>query len=872
MADVVPYRLPHTVVPHRYELVIEPDLASDRFEGTVTVALETLETVTELVLNASRLTLEDAVVTGADGVPAALEVSYRPDDERVVLTPPTPLSPGPAALFIRFAGPLAHDLRGFYRAAVTGPDGRKVLIAATQCESTDARRVFPCWDEPEFKAVFAVSLIVPEGARALSNAREITNLAERPGYRRVTFADTVPMSTYLVALVVGPFELTSPILVDNVPVRIAARPGFAHLTDFAADAAVATLRFFQNYFGIPYPGDKLDHVAIPEFAAGAMENLGLVTYRENALLVDREHSSPMEQLAVLGTMAHETAHMWFGDLVTMRWWNGIWLNEAFATFMELLAVDALHPEWDVWAVFAAGRAYALGIDGLANTRPIEYPVGPPAEASAMFDALTYQKGAAVLRMLEQYLGPDVFRRGITEYLTRHRYGNTETGDLWDALEAVSGEPVRVMMDSWVFQGGYPLVHAAVAEDGRAITLTQRQFRYQGRHDGVWQVPVVCGIRRSDGGGAAVSALLGREALRVPLEDGWTSVVVNQGGYGFYRVAYDPALWERLMPVIADLTPLERLGLTDDVWAAVLADAVPLPQAVRLWRALKDVPDPDLWSMVFRHLTLLEALADDDERSVVQSLVREVARPLWEGLSWEPPVGENVRQGRLRAVLLRMLGTIGADPSVQAEAKRRFAAHVAQQTTIAPELLTAVAEVVAASGGEPDWHRLHEAFVGASTPQDQTRYLYALANVGDPSLVARTLALYMSSAVRVQDSAGALGWALRNRHAQRATWDLVEARWEEITRKYPPAMLQALVSPLATVMDEPLAERMTAWLDAHPIPELVRPLAQAKELQSIHRALAGRLRGRLASWLAAAPHSGPDGRPGLSTDGPGSPRT
>ena len=313
------------------------------------------------------------------------------------------------------------------------------------------------------------------GAWELADLTEVarTPLADDPARHEVRFADTMTMSTYLVAFIVGPLEATDPVDVDGTPLRVVYPKGKGHLTDFALEVGASCLRHFTAYYGIPYPGDKLDLVAVPDFAFGAMENLGCVTFREVLLLVDPAEVTQAELLNVTDVINHELAHMWFGDLVTMKWWNGLWLNEAFATFMELAAVDAYKPEWQRWVAFTNERAAAFAIDSLASTRPIEFPVRSPHEADGMFDLLTYQKGASVLRMLEQYLGADGFRAGIRRYLKAREYGNAETTDLWDAIEEATGEPVRRIMDTWIFQGGHPIV--SVSADGDTLTLSQKQL-------------------------------------------------------------------------------------------------------------------------------------------------------------------------------------------------------------------------------------------------------------------------------------------------------------------------------------------------------------------------------------------------------------
>ena len=488
VAEAPSYRLPRTIIPERYELTLTPDLDDASFAGEARIQVRISDPVTEVVLNAIELEIHEVELNDESGNRLEGTVALDEAEQRAVITLEGTAGPGIWNLHLTFTGILNDKLHGFYRSTFKDDDGRERTIATTQFEATDARRAFPCWDEPDFKARFAVTLIIDEALTAISNGAPTSDQDLGNGKRQITFAETIPMSTYLVAFVVGPFELTGQHDVAGTPLRIASTPGKQHLTRFATEAGAAALTFLANYFEIPYPSDKLDHVAIPDFAFGAMENLGCVTYRETALLVDEQNASRVELQRVAEVIAHETAHMWFGDLVTMKWWNGIWLNEAFATFMELLAVDAFKPEWDVWVSFGAGRSAAMLTDGLKNTRPVEYPVGRPEEAEGMFDVLTYQKGGAVLRMLEQYLGAEPFRRGIVRYLNEHRFSNTETTDLWDAIEAESGEPARAVMDSWIDQGGYPLV--SVTADGGRLTLSQQRFLYAGgAGEERWQIPV-----------------------------------------------------------------------------------------------------------------------------------------------------------------------------------------------------------------------------------------------------------------------------------------------------------------------------------------------------------------------------------------------
>ncbi len=469
LAHIDPFRLPHTVRPTRYEVRLRPSLSGASFTGAVQIELAVDQPTDVLVLNADELAI---IRCDVDGQSATWELE--PETERLIITPAERVDSGTSVLSIEFDGVLNDKLRGFYRSTYTDDDGVEQVIATTQMQATDCRRAFPCWDEPEFKAVFAITLDVDDGLTAISNAPEIERTTS-DGRSVIRFADTMVMSSYLVAFVVGRLEMTETVDVDGVPLRLVHVPGKGHLTDFGLDVGAFCLRWFQDYYGIAYPGAKVDLVALPDFAAGAMENLGCITFRESLLLVDPATSTQNERQLVADVVAHELAHMWFGDLVTMRWWNGIWLNEAFATFMEVAACDAYRPDWQRWTSFGVERSAAFETDSLASTRSVEFEVRSPADCEGMFDVLTYQKGGALLRMLEQYLGAERFREGVSHYLSLHSYANTETNDLWDAIEATSGDPVRRIMDSWIWQPGYPLVTASLV-DG-ALELRQQRFRF-----------------------------------------------------------------------------------------------------------------------------------------------------------------------------------------------------------------------------------------------------------------------------------------------------------------------------------------------------------------------------------------------------------
>jgi puromycin-sensitive aminopeptidase len=819
------HRLPRTVEPLRYEITLTPDLDAAAFAGEAHVRVVVNEAVREIVLNSAEIDIVSSELTSDDGTQLAGRVSYDEDLQQATIALPTEAAPGHWTLTLAFAGILNDKLRGFYRSTFIDDDGTSHVIATTQFESTDARRAFPCWDEPDFKAVFAIRLIVDGGLAAISNSTEVDSVDLGNGKRQVTFADTMKMSTYLVAFVVGPFEATDPVDVDGVPLRVIAPRGKEHLGAWALEAGAHSLRFFTEYFGLPYPGDKLDLIAIPDFAFGAMENVGAVTFRETALLIDRALASRTDLETVADVVAHEIAHMWFGDLVTMKWWNGIWLNEAFATFMELLCVDAFRPEWERWVTFGNSRSGAMVIDGLRSTRPIEFPVELPDEAEGMFDVLTYQKGAAVLRMLEQYLGSEPFRQGIVHYLKKHSYANAETTDLWDALEESTGEPVRALMDSWIFQGGYPVVSAELAPDGTAVALRQRQFRYidDGEPGARWRVPV---LMRGDG--AMTRALLTTEHDRAELGGKTDVAVVTAGGWGFYRVQYPV---EQLGAVVgAGLSRLERFNLSSDVWAAVLAGRAPLTDWVELVGLLKDDDDPNVWNALLGPAGFLDRVVTEDNRAALRAFVQRVAKPAFARLGWDPVAGESDHDSRLRALLVGALGVVGGDADVQREAAVRHANYLEDRSSLHPDLVPAVINIVAQGGGEAEFTTFLSQFRAPATPQEQIRYLYALGDFPSRPLVQRTLDLAVTE-VRTQNAPMLINQTLGNRVASDVAWDFVKGRWSELVDRFPHKMIDRMVANTMYLTER--AADVRAFFAEHPVATCEKQIDQTIERLDIH---------------------------------------
>ena len=557
------------------------------------------------------------------------------------------------------------------------------------------------------------------------------------------------MSTYLVAFVVGRMEASDLTLVGKTPLRLWTVPGKKHLTPFGQEIATASLQFFERYYDIPYPADKLDLLAIPDFASGAMENLGAITFRETALLVDPRSATHGELERVADVVAHENAHMWFGDLVTMSWWNGLWLNEAFATFMEMLAVDAWKPEWKRWDTFGVARAAALSVDGLHSTRPIEYAVRAPKDAEAMFDVLTYEKGASVLRMLEQHIGPTVFRDGVRNYLRSHAYGNADTKDLWISLGNAARQEVPALMDGWIFQPGYPIVSAELTES--ELLLTQQRFTYlPNAAAGFWQVPVQLRIQAGEKTETR-RLLLVRDEERLACPEGTRFVVANEGGHGFYRVHYGPLLLERLLEDLETLAPIERFNLVNDAWASTVAGLMPLPAYLDLTARFTTERDKNVWAVLIDSFAFLNRIIDPSDRPLLEAFVQIRVRPATAAVGWTPQPGESELTKQLRSELIGALGRLGNDAQTQARAAELYATARKAAAAVDPNLLPALVAIQAFTGDAARYDEFAARFKTAATPQEERRYLFALAQFRQPVLLDRTLAKTLDGEIRVQDA-------------------------------------------------------------------------------------------------------------------------
>ncbi len=798
-----PYRLDRTVVPSAYRIFITPDLDSATFAGRVEIDVDVIEATKVVKLNSIELDLGAATLTINGTAHRSTDLNLDETYEVATYTFDALLPVGSAVLEIAFDGILNDQLHGFYRSTFTDPSGVKHTIATTQFENTDARRAFPCWDEPAFKATYQVNLTVPSHLAAYSNYPVATDTDLGNGQRTVSFKPTMKMSTYLVAFIIGAFEETEALDVDGVPLRVVYPIGNGHLTALALEAGAFGLRWFAEYFDIPYPGEKMDMVAIPDFMQGAMENLGCITYRTSDLLIDPATASLAEMVRVAHVVLHELAHMWFGDLVTMEWWQGIWLNEAFATFMQLLCQDDFRPTWETWTSFCTSRDMALDVDGLHTTRSVEYEVVSPADTQGMFGHLTYEKGAAILRMLEQYLGAETYRDGIRNYLRKHSYANTVTTDLWDAIEEVSGAPVRDVMNTWILQGGYPLI---TLEDGM---ISQIPFAYgpatgESAIGTSWKVPVTT---RSLKGGPVDVHLLGDDAIAISDDP---PVVVNARGSGYYRARYGVTESAALADHVDELDAVERAVLLSDSWALLFSSQISADQFLTIGAGLGDLDEPTPWGTLATAVGYIKRALPDGRASGFAERVRAIFGPQFERLGWDARPGESALAPQLRAIVLSTLGTVCADEAIIAEAQRRFDAN-----DVSGDLANAILRVVASRDRPGDYETFLERYRGAGTPQDEQRYMRGLWGFSDER-VALDAAEKCFSEFRNQDASAMLGILTLSPATGPSVWRFMTSRWDDVM-KFPPNTLSYTTRGIVTfINDAAFADEVAAFYTSHPL--------------------------------------------------------
>ncbi len=843
------FRLPLDVRPRRYEAILSVHLEAKSFSGTERIELTAAEPVSELVLHAAELDLTRAALHAGGRVLEATSVTQAAASETVILRFAEPVPRGVATLELAWTGRMTAGLRGLY------PAGGG--LAATQFEAADARRVFPSFDEPGFKASWRLAVEAPAGAVVLSNGapERVEEIGE--GRKRVAFAETPPLPTYLVALVVGPIESHPEVMVRGVPVRTWASPEKLPLTGFGQDVAVEVLPRLEDYFGVPYAFGKVDQVGLPEFEAGAMENAGLVTYREVALLLDPQTASLAQKKRVAEVVTHELAHQWFGNWVTMTWWDDLWLNEAFATWMSYKIVDAWNPAWRVWLDFDQGKAAAMHLDALRSTHPIHAEIRDVNAAGEAFDLITYEKGGAVLRMVEGYLGEERFRDGIRRYMRRHAKGNAVADDLWAALSEASGEPVLELANAWIGKPGFPLVR--VAREGRRLTLEQRRFFSEASagegDDTLWPVPLV--LRHGDGERMTEQRILLRER-RAEVElsgDGEPALVcANAGATGFYRVAYDVASLEALGRHVARLAPAERIQLLSDEWALVRSGEREIGAFLDLVTRFGAEKDHAVLDELVARLSAIDhRLLLDGDRLRFAALVATLFGPRLAELGWDPAPAEPDVARLRRAAAVRALGLVARSAGVVREATARLDRWTAgDRAALEPNLHDPAVAMAARSGDAARFEGFRALFAKETDPAFRRRYLLALASFEEPALAARGIELAFGDEVPLQDVASFVGALLANRTARGPFWVRLRADWDRLHDrvKGAPMLLRRIVEAMGALVERRELEEAEAFLAAHPLAEARQAIAQTLERLRQDVALRERTHAAIGRWLEA----------------------
>lgn len=864
VAEKKPFqRLSTDVVPVNYNLKLRPYLKKFTFDGSQEIDVKVEKPTKEIRLNCADIAIKEAKfkclsdVTGDgvkvnDGVPPT-EIKYDADEEVAILTWDSPLPLGKAVLSMSFSGELNDKMKGFYRSNYKTPDGEDRVLACTQFEATDARRAFPCWDEPAAKATFDVTLVVPKDRIALSNmpikSEEDLPKGDCGCWKTVSYQRTPIMSTYLLAFIVGEFDYVESADKDGVNIRVYTPLGKKEQGEFALDVAVKTLPFYKDYFNIAYPLPKIDLIAIPDFSAGAMENWGLVTYRETALLIDSANSSASTKQWVALVVGHELAHQWFGNLVTMEWWTHLWLNEGFASWIEYLCVDFCIPEFDIWTQFVTSDYMrALELDALNNSHPIEVPVGHPSEVDEIFDAISYSKGASVIRMLHDYIGDADFRKGMHEYLTKFQYKNAFTEDLWASLGTASGKPVNKVMTTWTKQMGFPMLTVEVIErkeDSLSLSISQSKFSADGVDEpkgaeSHWLVPIAFATAAAPDT-SRDKTLMETKSCQVSLAgvDASQWVKLNPGTVGVYRTRYSNDLLALLKKGIAEgqLPPRDRLGLQNDLFAFSKAGKSSVVEYLKVLQVFKDEEDFTVWTDICASMgTLSTLISHTDFQDSFDAFGRDLFSTVYGLVGWDPQEGEGYLTAMLRALVLGRVGSYGLRAAV-AEAQKRFAQHVDGTKIIPADLRGAVYCTVLKNGDEDTFDKMLTLFRAADLHEERVRILRVLGSVKQPELIKRVLEFSLSDEVRSQDTCFVVGGATNSRVGREMAWSFVKDKWDEFFKRYPGGFLQARLVKFATegFASEAMAKEIEAFFVDHPAPSAERTVKQSLEMIRLQEA-------------------------------------
>jgi len=781
-----PGKLPKQVVPLEYSVRIVPDLAKLTFAGSEKIKVNATPPIRELVLNSAELEIAKASVDGIQLSPDAIKLD--PNNELLTLALPTELPAGEHTIALEFSGKITPKGRGlYYMPYQEQGTGAKKVALGTQFEPSDARRFFPCWDEPSFRARFQLTAVVPGDWLAVSNM-PIESERKIDIGKEVRFQATPSMSSYLNVFVAGEFDLIET-KVAGTQIRLIATKGKTEWGRYALESTAQILQYYNDYFRVSYPLPKLDQIAIPGGFGGAMENWGGTTYYESALLFDPKKSSTATRQRIYEVIAHETAHQWFGDLVTMAWWDNLWLNEGFASWMGSKCTAHFNPDWEVWLArniqrdptrrSGIAKEVAMEGDARSTTHAIQQPVANEAEANSAFDDITYRKGQSFLRMLESFLGEAAFRDGIRRYIAAHKYSNSTTADLWNALSEASGKPVGEIAAAWTEHPGFPVV--IMKREGKKISLSQERFTINFPHAPAleWKIPLTYFFV---GDNKIESRLMTGRIENLPNVATDRVIRLNANGAGNYRVQYDESSWKALLGALAKLNLEDRVNLLSDSWALVQANRADASLYLELIGKLPrghELAERDQIVNAFDYINRL--LLGDPVREKFQAYARSILRPTFDELGWEPKKNEISRDSLLRANLIVALGDLN-DQEIIAGCKKRFEKFFVDPASLAPDLRASVCFVVGQNSDEATWNELHELGLKTTSIEEKQNYYDALAAARDPKLAAKALQISLTDELPTSRALHLVGKVERYNGNPDLAWDFAKTNMKALLEK------------------------------------------------------------------------------------------
>jgi puromycin-sensitive aminopeptidase len=837
-------RLPGGATPEKYQLTIAPNFDKENFAGEETIELRLDKPTTSITLNALEITFEEVSVTSG-GQTQGAKVTLDDKKEQATLAVEKPLATGPATIHVRYTGILNGQMRGLY---LSKAGGRK--YAVSQLENTDARRMFPSFDEPAYKATFDLTAIVDKGDNAISNGK-ITSDTPGPGEGKhtVKFATSPKMSSYLVALAVGDWKCVEG-SADDIPIRVCGAPDKAQYGGFALEAAIASMKFYNRYFAIKYPYGKLDIIGVADFAAGAMENTGCIIARD-LLFVDPNGSSYLlRKIVAQQLVAHEMAHQWFGDLVTMKWWDDVWLNEGFATWMAFKPMEVFKPEWNIQTDAVSSMTGAMATDALSSTRAIEAHAETPAEIQELFDSIAYNKAAAVLSMVEGYVGSENFRAGVNSYLEKYKYGNATAEDFWNEITKVTHQPVDHIMSGFVRQPGVPLVTMKMkCEGGKTHTeLTQQRYFADRKlldadSPEKWEIPVCL-----KSGKAEKCALLSSKQQPFVVDGCGEAIYGNAGARGYYRSGYDAENFSRLAAAARELSPGERYLLLDDTSAQIAANRLTAGAELELVQNLKDDPSTAVMDLLTSQLQYVsDYLVTDADRAAFQSWVRATFGPAAEKIGWTTIAGDSDETRQRRADLMTIMGYVGRDPNGIDAAKKLTQQALKGESADRTMLLAALP--IAARDGDA---ALYDAIVGhfpqVKTPEEYLVFGLALTQFGDPALLTRTLMFAISPMMRAQDAPQVIGSVMGNPAGREVAWEFVKQHWPEVEAKLSNYSEAGVVGAAGVFCSASKREEVEKFFTEHKVPASERTLKLTLEQISACTDVRTNQAPNLQTWL------------------------